>query len=99
MTTHYLTQHARARMAERDITAPMVDAVLHSAEHENWTYDGKENLSLCGLTAVVSRDTGAVITVFADGSARCDLTPKRAAKMKSQRKRERERRQKRRQEW
>lgn len=95
----YLTQHASRRMEERGITATMVAAVIHSAEPENWSYDGKENLSLCGLTAVVSRDTGAVITVFADGSARCECTPKRAAKMKSQRKRERERRQKRRQAW
>lgn len=95
----YLTQHACRRMEERGITATMVSAVLHSAERENWSYDGKENLSLCGLTAVVSRDTGAVITVFADGSARCECTPKRWAKLKSQRKRERERRQKRRSTW
>lgn len=95
----YLTQHACRRMEERGITATMVSAVLHSAEREPWSYDGKENLSLCGLTAVVSRDTGAVITVFADGSARCECTPKRLAKIKSQRKRERERRQKRRSTW
>ena len=95
----YLTQHACRRMEERGITAPMVDAVLHSAEPENWSYDGKQNLTLCGLTAVVSRETGAVITVFADWSARCECTPKRKAKMRSQRKRERERRQKRRHAW
>lgn len=96
---HYLTQHALDRMAERGITTPMVNAVLNSAEPENWSYDGKENLSLCGLTAVVSRDTGAVITVFADGTTRRECTAKRLAKIKSQRKRERERRQKRRQAW
>ena len=95
----YLTQHACRRMEERGITATMVSAVLNSAERENWSYDGKENLTLCGLTAVVSRETGAVITVFADGSARCECTPKRKAKMRSQRKRERERRQKRRSTW
>lgn len=95
----YLTQHACRRMEERGITATMVSAVLNSAEREKWSYDGKENLSLCGLTAVVSRETGAVITVFADGSARCECTPKRRAKMKSQRRRERDRRQKRRQAW
>lgn len=95
----HLTHHARLRMEERGITAPMVDAVLHSAEPENWSYDGKQNLTLCGLTAVVSRDTGAVITVFADGSARCECTAKRWAKLKSQRRRERERRQKKRQAW
>ena len=95
----HLTQHACRRMEERGITATMVSAVLHSAEPENWSYDGKQNLTLCGLTAVVSRDTGAVITVFADGTARCECTPKRWAKLKSQRKRERERRQKRRSAW
>ena len=95
----YLTQHACRRMEERGITATMVSAVLNSAERENWSYDGKENMSLCGLTAVVSRETGAVITVFADGATRCECTPKRKAKMRSQRKRERERRQKRRSTW
>lgn len=95
----YLTQHACRRMEERGITATMVSAVLNSAERENWSYDGKENLTLCGLTAVVSSETGAVITVFADGSARCECTAKRWAKLKSQRKRERDRRQKRRQAW
>jgi len=79
-----LTAHAARRMAERNITAPMVAAVLRCGDVVPGTEDGTISHRLCGLRVVTSVEHGVIITVCAERSCPAEPGPKRRARLAGQ---------------
>lgn len=86
-----LTLHACRRMRERDITAPMVAAVLLSGSSEPAAGDGAVCYRLCGLRVLVSIEHRTIITVCASRPHPAKPGPKRLARMPGQERRRHER--------
>lgn len=76
-----LSAHALERMAERDITVPMVEAVLRQGSATP-VPEGGERINLCGVTVVL--DAGLVVTVFSRSAPMGRISPKRLARMPGQ---------------
>lgn len=85
-----LTAHAARRMAERDITMPMIRACLAHGEHRPGSQPGTASLHLCGLRVVVGL-AGTIITVSAHRPHPSRPGPKRLARMLGQERRRYER--------
>lgn len=79
-----LTQHAQERMDERDITIPMVAAVVLSGVPCRGIIPSTRHWNLCGIT-VVSGSNGYIITVWdRDGRPKGRISPKRLARIPGQ---------------
>ena len=70
-------------MAERDITVPMVAAVVHCGSPQPGIAPGTTHYSLCGITVVTGWD-GTVITAFDRRPAKPKPGPKRSARIPGQ---------------
>lgn len=85
-----LTLHAQRRMHERDITTPMVAAVLLSGACVPEA-DGTASYRLCGLRVLVSVEHRTIITVCARRPYPAKPNPKRLARVPGQERRQYER--------
>lgn len=77
-------------MAERDITAPMVAAVVRCGSPRPGIAPGTIDHTLCGITVVTGWD-GAVITAFTRRQVKAKPNPKRLARLPGQTRRSYER--------
>lgn len=78
-----LTQHAQERMDERDITIPMVAAVVLSGVPCMGIIPSTRHWNLCGITVVVR--AGRIITVWdRAGRPKGRISPKRLARIPGQ---------------
>lgn len=82
----YLTSHARARMAERDITAPMIAAVIVAGQARPGIGPGITYIELCGITVVADR-AGRIVTILSRRPPKGPLGPKRLARLPGQQRR------------
>jgi hypothetical protein len=74
-----LTQHAHDRMVERDVTIPMINAVLTDGYVHSKEPNGVRTLGLYGVEVVVDEADRRIITAYHDNRARQAWREKRRA--------------------
>ncbi|MBI5520240.1 MAG: DUF4258 domain-containing protein [Desulfovibrio sp.] len=91
MAARYFTTHALERMEQRDLTRPMVEAVLRHGQSEGITAWEGERRTLCGITVVVDAQHGTVVTAFSHRNPPARRSHKRMSRLAGQHKRKMER--------
>ena len=82
MTDMRLTSHAAARLAERGLTMPIIQAVIEHGEVIREDAVGAERRSLNGYVVVIQGK--AVVTAWPPASSPSKRNPKRSARSRGQ---------------
>jgi len=91
MSAIRFTAHARERMVQRNVTPPMVEAVLRCGTRQPDLDGTGERATLLGFTVVLDAANCTVVTVFDRRNPSARLSPKRVSRLPGQHKRRMER--------
>ena len=85
------TLHALERMEQRNVTPPMVEAVLRCGTRQPDLDGNGERATLLGFTVVLDPANSTVVTVFDRRNPSARFSPKRVSRLPGQHKRRIER--------